>query len=1352
VEASTEADGVIRQMGGGEWFGEIGLLQSIPRTASVDALEPCELMVIPANVFVDALSNVLLPDPVSRAMDMRLQRTQPRCDRQRRTADRPLLISTVGQTWTVSRSMLPYAAQLGSGWRRRFGDERSARLTGSIVKLDLSGFTQISEQLALTSRTGAEDLNELLNDVFGNLIDIAAGLEGDVLQFGGDALVIWYEGADHARRAATSTWLQQQAMSRRRVGTHAPRLEMSAGIATGEVTFFITGTSHRELVVLGEVAGRMIDLEHQATASSVLVDESTAVAIGFEHVCRHSEHAHRLVSDPVGSAGRSTRAPGHAGSNLDTEDSDDDVFADSRDFIPPEILAVEVIGPPAGEHRRAAVGFIFVAGMDRAVESGIAAARLEAVTEAVESARNQFKVVWTATDVASDGVIYLLFAGAPVSREGDDERMLHACRHIIERCAHLDIHIGVSSGRVFAADIGSQHRRTYAIIGDTTNLAARLMARAAAGAVYVSSTVIERAGPTHEVEWLESFAVKGKHVPVQAAILGPRVQSGRRRQIHDVPLIGREDELRAVHEFVALVSARVEPGGVIVRGGPGSGKSRLLAAAEQRADPTIAVLKANGSEYERHTPYGVLRTALRELVGDDVADLAQRCHDVGMGGLAPLLALPLGLDIEPTEESATLVDEFVEPRRNELLLALLARDERPVLLIIDDGHLIDRASWSLLDTIVCGHPASFGVLIAAREARPSGERVAGWSDVELQPLNDQHARDLVLAAAGERALTDEYLDRVVEEGKGVPLYLAELGRSPTAEADELPESAEEVIAARLDELDPGDLALLRGASVVGGAARLNLLAEALDDETLRSPDRWQALSDFVTLTNGKEIAFVSELYRRSAYSGLARRSRQTIHGRTADAMLAQPTISAPMVALHLHEASRYLEAFELAADAAATARREGAVRDAAALYRRALESAHLGQLSKHERLTAVAIQAVDANETVGRYADAAAALQLAVECSGWDAPLRLRDATLRERAGDLLGARASLDEAARDPSATVDDDIDRLLRSSSVDSRRGSLRDAWDAAIDALALALARAGADDRRASQALLRLQMVGGELGEPAASEHGSAAVELLHRLGDHRNLGHALLNLGASAKDADHWDEAVTFYRDSAAAYGRVGDVVGRAFSVNNLAEVLLDQGRLDEARREFIEARRIFRSAGHRLGAAATASSLGTIEARQGQHDVARRWLGEARTEFALIRSVQLELDASIRQAENELLSGNVLETARTLRDARALLGGMHDAAAAEASVLRLEVTLRFVQGDDGAAGAIRALLHNSGERHALFESAQLIAVLIATGSDVTPADHATLESICAQLGIEQLPPVPSPTGSEPSPDS
>ena len=83
--------------------------------------------------------------------------------------------------------------RLAGEWDRRFGDRSFAEIDGTLVKVDLSGFTRLSERLGASSVTGAEELNVVLNDVFGGLIDIAHDHGGDILQFGGDALLVYLE-------------------------------------------------------------------------------------------------------------------------------------------------------------------------------------------------------------------------------------------------------------------------------------------------------------------------------------------------------------------------------------------------------------------------------------------------------------------------------------------------------------------------------------------------------------------------------------------------------------------------------------------------------------------------------------------------------------------------------------------------------------------------------------------------------------------------------------------------------------------------------------------------------------------------------------------------------------------------------------------------------------------------------------------------------------------------------------------------------------------------------------------------------------------------------------------------------
>jgi len=129
--------------------------------------------------------------------------------------------------------------------------------------------------------------------------------------------------------------------------------------------------------------------------------------------------------------------------------------------------------------------------------------------------------------------------GAPVPQLDHADRAfasalaMHARQAAVDRAwareslPPFGLGIGVSTGEVAAALLGSAERLEYTVVGDTVNLAQRLQDRARpAGTTVLSVATVDALSEAPQLEALSAEPVKGREAPVRAFRLAPRREGG----------------------------------------------------------------------------------------------------------------------------------------------------------------------------------------------------------------------------------------------------------------------------------------------------------------------------------------------------------------------------------------------------------------------------------------------------------------------------------------------------------------------------------------------------------------------------------------------------------------------------------------------------------------------------------------------------------------------------------------------------------------------------------------------------------------------------------------------------------
>jgi predicted ATPase/class 3 adenylate cyclase len=1135
-------------------------------------------------------------------------------------------------------------------WRQAIarGETLPEWADGAALFADISGFTPLTEALALElgPKRGAEELTVHLNRVYDALIAELHRYGGSVIGFAGDAITCWLHGDDGRRAVACGLAMQEAMRAFAEIRTHSGRivsLGMKAAAATGSVRRFLVGDP--EYVIVDAMAGKTLEYmaaaEHQAERGEMVLHGPAAEALGDALTVTEWRTDEETGERFAVVGGLHVAVPERPWPEMV-----EDALTDEQRrgwLLPPVHQRLNSgRGEFLAELRPAVALFLKFSGIHYD-DDPAAPQKLDAFIRRVEQILLRYDGSLIQLTIGDKGSYLYAAFGAPIAHEDDAVRAASTAlelQALAAELAYLDqVQIGLTQGRMRTGAYGSQTRRTYGVLGDATNLSARLMAVAQPGQILVSRIVRDAADQLFNWERLPNIRVRGKTDLVTLFRLD-RARQGQTLQRFEpkyrLPMIGRGQELALIGD--KLDQALKGNGQIIgLTAEAGMGKSRLAAEAVRLAqDHQLETYGGECQSYGTNTSYLVWQPIWRSFFGLDsnwtVAQQVQVLEeqlaqiDPTLLPRLPLLGAVLNITIPDSELTSTFDAKLRKSSLESLLVDCLRARTRttPLLILLEDCHWLDPLSHDLIEVLgrsIGNLPVMFILGYRSpdlqRSQAPRLSNLPHFTEIELKDFTAEESEQLIRLKLqqylGEEATVPaEFAEMVIQRATGNPFYIEEilnylqdLGIDPQnteqlADLD-LPTSIYSLILSRIDQLNEHQQITLKVASVIGRFFRAAMIWGVYPDlgELGGVEADLQALSaaDLTALdTPEPEFVYLFKhvVTQEVAYESLPYATRSNLHEQIAFFIEANYANKLDqyldLLALHFDRSENVPKKRHYLREAGEAAQSRYANAVAIDYFQRLLPLLEPGERSE------VLFNLGQVLDTVGDYDEAEASFREALSLSEQHDEQQLRVRCL-VAIGELRRNQSQYDEA----------------------------KEWYDQAQ-----ALAEQIGDESSLAKALVcagSLALYQGHF-QDALTNYQQSLI-LRRKLNDQPNVANLLNNLAITAANQGDLDRAQELFAESLAIRREVGDKWAIANSLNNLGELANILGAFEQARVHLEEAVAVYRELGDKWMLGNASLNLGNVARALGTFAEARKLYNE---------SLQINRDLGDRWMLAHLLEG------------------------------------------------------------------------------------------------------------------
>ncbi len=415
-------------------------------------------------------------------------------------------------------------------------------LSGAMLFLDVSGFTTFTEYAHAKGHYGIEIVTGVLNHYFQKLGELVYPLGGDVLKYGGDSCLVYFQGLhdeEKVRKLCTEVEMMCGALNEYYLNEFGFGFSVHGGATTGSYWLNIVGNAsyHLDYYLYSPQLSKLYSI----------IEEKHRKGLGFV----------------MPETGKTLQIDAHAIG-----------FDQKPEVFVPQAIAQHLEGNTvSAELRNAVVVFLHISPL---TGEEIPLQDYQHFFLDVQKWVYEFGGVINKIDYTEKGYIILILFGVPKGHVDEIERAFLCAQRIVHNpIMGIRCRIGITNSNIYCGFIGSSLRWEYGIIGNAVNVAARLLRFAKDGQIALTEEIIPVIESRFAVRYVESSLVRGIKDPIKIYLLEselPEHWASYQKLFSSLPYVLGDSVLQTLSTFATASEA----GALSVVGKQGTGKSYIL--------------------------------------------------------------------------------------------------------------------------------------------------------------------------------------------------------------------------------------------------------------------------------------------------------------------------------------------------------------------------------------------------------------------------------------------------------------------------------------------------------------------------------------------------------------------------------------------------------------------------------------------------------------------------------------------------------------------------------------------------------------------------------------------------------